>query len=76
MKRVKNFIFVDKDNTIHKLFWSTYKKSNYWEWSSFIESENLGVKYINVQKSIYDPPQYEITDQRKWLITKLKYALR
>lgn len=71
---------------IHKiLFHELVKESTkvsqfptHYEWEQLIESNNLGVKYVfntNTLSSNDYYHTYVVTNEHKWLVTKIKYGI-
>jgi hypothetical protein len=56
-----------------------YKKEKLILWHEFLDLKNLGIKHKKYDyghhPDIIAPHEYEIVDDKKWLITKLKYGL-
>ena len=66
----ERYNFVNKN--IWKVLGSTLEWDNYQfggNWYSFIESKDLGIVCVDVFADVYS-----ITDEKKWLLTKIKYG--
>jgi hypothetical protein len=61
-------VFEDNDCKMYDLFIKEYRNSNYGFWEDFILGKDIGVKYMQFDR-------YAIIDQKKWMITKLKYGI-
>lgn len=77
--------YIDLNNRLYKIFCFEYKKerkrSNSF-WNDFIDSKNLGIAHSHSYKKEFTNTEvykkinvYRITDKKKWLFNKLKYAL-
>jgi hypothetical protein len=66
-----------------KIIYNTLKRedpeniSRYVTWRCYIESKDLGIRYTgNFSFVIYNNfVDYEVVDQKKWLLTKIKYGI-
>ena len=54
---------------IYNILYDEYAESNINAWSKFIKSKDLGI----ISLSYYDD-EYRIVDEKKWLLTKIKYG--
>ncbi len=55
-----------RSEKIFKTFKEEWLSSRIW-WSNFINNKDLGIRYDYSNK-------YFITDEKKWMLTKLKYG--
>jgi hypothetical protein len=63
------------DNTFHCLFQVFGKEYNYDKtWVSFLNCKDLGIKCTIVDINGYGHIYYKITDEKKWLLNKIKYG--
>ncbi len=61
-------IFINSNIYIH--FRNEYLSNENNIWNNFIESKDLGVICLSCVKD-----EYKIVDEKKWLITKIKYGI-
>lgn len=60
------------DDPIFRCFKKEWSESNHYLYKEFINYKNLGIIWlINRSKNHC----YEIIDEKKWLLTKLKYGI-
>jgi hypothetical protein len=68
-------VFKDYDYKIFYFFEQEWLESTDLTFNDFIKEKDLGISLIDVDhehNSKYDI--YEVTDEKKWTITRLKYA--
>lgn len=65
--------FKDEKFVIHYAFIEDFKHSIIEEWTEYITSLDLGVHYTSTDDDEID--SYLITDEKKWLLSKIKYGI-
>jgi hypothetical protein len=58
---------VIENENIYNILYYEYALSNINAWSKFIKSKDLGIMH-------FVDDEYEIIDEKKWLLSKLKYG--
>lgn len=51
-------------------FRSEYIKKSYISFEQFVDSKDLGVSSVDIVNDLY-----EVTDEKKWLLTRIKYGI-
>ncbi len=57
---------VIENENIYNFLKEEYLRTD-WNWDKFIENKDLGIMH-------FVDDEYEITDEKKWLINKIKYG--
>ncbi len=60
----------EEAHKIYHLFFWDWATNDYKGWESIIKSKDLGVVCTNIEHDLY-----EVTDQKKWLLAKIKYGI-
>lgn len=50
------------------------KYDTYQNWEDFIESKDLGIICTKTANTSSEDDKYEIVDEKKWTLTKIKYG--
>jgi len=76
--------FNDEQDIVWHLFAKEYEDNVSWisrkTWKEFIENKDLGIHFVKNYVDIHcnlncTSSAYFIVDERKWLLTKLKYGI-
>lgn len=70
-------VFNDVDDIVYRTFVYDFHSHKLTKWKEYIQSKNLGIKHIeNVfnSQTFLNSSIYEIVDQKKWLLAKIKYG--
>lgn len=62
--------FEDVQDKVYGALCDEYSQSDK-KWGEFILYKNLGIEY----KPVFHSNTYKIIDEKKWLLTKIKYGL-
>lgn len=57
---------------LHQEFYLKPDSAEYSSWISFIQEKDLGIIIAKVKEQHFI---YQVIDEKKWLLTKLKYSL-
>lgn len=61
---------------VYKNFFNEYLNSCFLGWDIFIKHKDIGIKVANgTLSNTFAKAQYIVTNQHKWLLSKLKYSL-
>ena len=69
-------VYYDKGARIYSVFSIEYRTSNAFNngfgWKEFIDFKDLGIRHI---KTGIDNDLYNVVDEKKWLLAKIKYGI-
>lgn len=69
-------VFEDTKHTIYTALIDEYKYSSINDWSEFVESLDVGIRFIsNDDDEELVNDVYEITDEEKYFLAKIKYGI-
>ncbi len=68
----------DLDSCLWEIFFDEYiSQQDFLDWVDFMNKKDLGIKYAFYEKSKLSEGyiNYEIIDEKKWLLNKIKYGI-
>jgi hypothetical protein len=65
-------VYYDEGRKVYSVFWFEYHTSNIFDWKEFIDLKDLGIRYI---KRGISNDLYNVVDEKKWLLAKIKYGI-
>ena len=68
-----NMEFEDKDFKIYRALQDEFHRFERDDYDSFLAMKDIGIKYI--VKYISSFHHYEIVDNKKWILAKIKYGI-
>jgi hypothetical protein len=65
--------FEDRGFKVYRALQDEFRNYKNCDYVSFLAMKDIGIKYIDKNISAFD--HYEIIDEKKWLLAKIKYEL-